>query len=85
MLTYIKENPGVTSSQLADRYPVEHKTYGRQRFASAAVAQFRRSGWINDVAHRCSQCNGALTRSSRNVPLSVTYTGLQVLGRAAQQ
>jgi hypothetical protein len=81
VLEYIRDADGVTGAELADIFPVESMTYGRQRYTSTLIARYRSAGFIEDCS-RCETCKRALTRGLRNVPLIITEKGREYLRRA---
>jgi hypothetical protein len=74
VLDYIKANPGCTAKELTIHFPVESKTYGRQRAINSAIARLRAAGCVQDVQNRCSQCRAALTRGIPNQPIYAAPT-----------
>lgn len=78
VLAFVRERPGTTMPEVAAHYPVESKTYGRQRAVSAAIARLRKRGLLLDCAHRCDHCGAAKTRGQRNVPLYATNENIVV-------
>ena len=80
VVVYLDTFPGVSGIQVADRFRVESKTYGRQRATSTAIAGLRRLKLVQDVK-RCSRCHRALTRGHRNVPLYLTARGRRLAAR----
>lgn len=79
VLEFIATHTGeVTGMDVANRFPVESKEYGRQRYTSGLIARCRKLGYISDC-DRCNHCNRALTRSRRNVPLVLTTKGMLYL------
>lgn len=69
VLAFVRERPGTTMPEVAANFPVESKTYGRQRAVSAAIVRLRKRGLIQDCTDRCDHCGAARTRGVRNVPL----------------
>lgn len=63
-----------TGIDVANHFPVESKTYGRQQATSTVIAEARRRKLLKDVK-RCDKCGCALTRGNRNVTLKLTKQG----------
>ena len=77
VLMTIAAMPGITTADLALKFPVGDPLYGTHKFIATAVAELRQLGLVEDVP-RCPHCGAAKTRGRRNGELHLTATGLMV-------
>ena len=77
VLEAIAKSPGVTTAELAVKFPVGDPLYGTHKFIATAVAELRQLWLVEDVP-RCPTCGAAKTRGRRNGELHLTATGLLV-------
>lgn len=77
MIDCIRNNPGITTPQLALRFAKffrKSALYGAHRNVSTIIAELRSAGIVEDT-ERCEHCGRSLTRGRRNVPLYLTARG----------
>lgn len=71
--------PGLTCKQLGEIVNIGDNTYGKFAAPARRLPSLRAWGIVSDVTDRCRCCNSALSRGQRNVPLSLTEVGRDML------
>lgn len=86
MLRQIEAQSGtVTARELMRWFGEDSVVYGQQQRVNTLIANYRRAGFLEDVAERCTCCGAAKTRGIRNQPLTITDKGRAFLAQPEVQ